>query len=73
MTRLKTAAELEALIRERTGSDAAEMSVSIGSLPGQTPNWTCIVRYADPGHGMGPGDDFVRAVAALQRRFHLQE
>ena len=72
MTKLKTASELEALIRERTGSEA-EMSVSIGPLPGQSPNWTCIVRYTDPGHGMGPGDDFVRAVAALQRRFHLEE
>ena len=73
MTKPKTASDLEALIREQAGSDAGEMTLSIAALPGQTPNWTCIVKYADPRHGMGPGDDFVRDVVALQRRFHLEQ
>ena len=73
MTKLKTAAELEALVREKAGSAAGEMAISIAPLPGHTPNWTCIVRYADPGHGMGPDDAFVEHLAALQRRFQLQD
>ena len=73
MTKPKTAGELEALIAEQAGSGAGAMTISIAALPGQNPNWTCIVRYRDPRHGMGPDDAFVRAVAALQRRFHLQE
>ena len=73
MMKSKTAPELEALIRERAGPKGGGMTFSIGPLPGQTPNWTCIVRYADPRHGMGPDAAFVRGVAALQRRFHLEE
>ena len=72
MTKPKTAAELEALIRARTGSDG-EMTISIEPLASVTPNWECVVRYTNPGHGMGPGEAFVREVGALQRRFHLQE
>ena len=73
MTRPRTSAELEALIRDVTGSDAGTMTISIEPLAGGTPNWECIVRYIDPGHGMGPGADFVREVGALQRRFHLAD
>jgi hypothetical protein len=72
VTEPKTASELEALIRARTGSDG-EMTISVEPLAGLTPNWECIVRYADPRHGMGPGEAFVREVSDLQRRFHLQE
>jgi hypothetical protein len=73
VTKPKTASELEALIRGATGSAEGEMTISIQPLAGLTPNWECIVRYADPGHGMGPGAAFVREVGAVQRRFHLQE
>ena len=73
MTRPRTAAELEALIRDVTGSDAGKMTISIEPMAGGAPNWECIVRYTDPRHGMGPGEAFVREVGALQRRFHLQE
>jgi hypothetical protein len=73
VTKPKTASELEALIRDRSASQHSEMALSIAPVDGQTPNWTCIVRYADPGHGMGPDDAFVEAVAALQRRFHLAD
>lgn len=73
MTKPKTAAELEALIRGRIGSAEGEMTISIEPLAGLTPNWECIVRYADPGHGMGPSAHFVREVGTLQRSFHLQD
>ena len=73
MTKPKTATELEALIRDATGRDEGEMTIAIEPLAGRTPNWECSIRYADSGHGMGPGAAFVEQVGALQRRFHLQE
>lgn len=73
MTKPKTAVELEAMIRAATGADAGKMTISVEPQVGATPNWECIVRYTDPGHGMGPGADFVREVGALQCRFHLTD
>ena len=72
MTKPKTATELEALIRDASGAEG-KMTISVEPLAGRTPNWECSVRYADSGHGMGPGAAFVEQVGALQRRFHLQD
>jgi hypothetical protein len=64
---------LEQLVRRCVASypDARDMAITIKSLPGQTPNWDCVVKYGSP--ITGAGDSLVREVAALKHRFHLAE
>lgn len=68
----KTAAELEDLIRRCVAGypGEREMTIAIKSLPGQTPNWDCVVEYQS--EAPIDGNDFLeREVAALKHRFEL--
>ena len=73
VTEAKPAAELEMLVRTAAArNDDREMDISIRGLPGGTPNWDCTVQYAN-GHGWGPTPAFIKELAQLKSRFHLQD
>jgi hypothetical protein len=75
MTEPKSAAELEAIVRQAVVDhpDAQMLTIRVEPMHGERPNWECVVKYKSPDHGWGPDPSFIDKVTDVQKQFHLQE